>query len=80
MTMRKPVRGNVPVALTDEQIMELRQIYEQIRQIQPGHAYSMLCLADTTEEERRFFAAVGDLNTYGRPFNLEKDEQIKEQG
>lgn len=26
----KPKRGNVPVVLTDEQIMELREIYAQI--------------------------------------------------
>lgn len=72
--MRKPIRGSVPVAITDEQIMALRELYEKIRQIPPGHAYSMLCLADTTEEERRFFSAVGDINTYGRPFTEELAE------
>ena len=72
--MRKPIRGNVPIVLTDEQIIELRKIYAQIRQIEPASAYSMLCLSDTTEEERRFFAAVGDLNTYGRSWEAEQAE------
>ena len=61
------------MALTDEQIIELRKIYEQIRQIKYSHAYAMLCLADTTKEERAFFASVGDINN-GRPYAEEQAE------
>ena len=71
--MRKPIRGNVPMALTDEQIIELRKIYKQIRQIKYSHAYAMLCLADTTKEERAFFAALGDINN-GRSYEEEQTE------
>ena len=73
MTMKKPIRGNVPVALTDEQIMEFRELYAKIRQIKSGHAYSMLCLGDTTKEERAFFAALGDINN-GRSYAEEQAE------
>lgn len=54
MSTKKPIFGNVTVVITEEQIAEFREIYARVRQIKPGHAYSMLCLADTTEEERRF--------------------------
>lgn len=72
--MRKPIRGNVPTVLTDDQIIEFRKLYAQMRQIKAEHAYSMLCLADTTIEERRFFAAIGDLNTYSRSWDAEQAE------
>lgn len=71
--MRKPIRGSVPVAITDEQIAKMRVLYTQIRQIKSGHAYSMLCLGDTTKEERAFFASVGDINK-GRSYAEEHAE------
>lgn len=71
--MRKPIYGNVPVTITEDQIMEFRELYAKIRQIKSGHAYSMLCLADTTKEERAFFAAVGDINN-GRSYAEEQAE------
>ena len=71
--MRKPIRGSVPVAITDEQIAKMRVLYTQIRQIKSGHAYSMLCLGDTTKEERAFFASVGDINK-GRSYAEEQAE------
>ena len=73
ITLRKPIRGNVQMALTDEQIIELRKIYKQIRQVKYSHAYAMLCLADTTKEERAFFAALGDINN-GRSYEEEQAE------
>ena len=71
--MRKPIYGNVPVAITEEQIMEFRELYAKIRQIKYSHAYSMLCLGDTTKEERAFFASVGDINN-GRSYAEEQAE------
>lgn len=71
--MRKPIRGSVPVVITDEQITEMRDLYAQIRQIKYSHAYSMLCLADTTKEERAFFASLGDINN-GRSYAEEQAE------
>lgn len=71
--MRKPIYGNIPVVISEEQIAEMRELYAQVRQIKSSHAYSTLCLGDTTKEERAFFASVGDINN-GRSYAEEQAE------
>lgn len=72
-TTRKPIYGNIPVVVNDEQIAEMRELYAKIRHIKYNHAYAMLTLGDTTKEERVFFVTVGELNN-GRSYEEEQAE------
>ena len=54
--MRKPA-GDVE---------RLKEIYAQVQTVTTSEAYRMLWEQGTTEKERRFWAAIGDINLYNR--------------